>query len=801
MLAHIRESVDGEQRQSLREHSVGSARFAGAALESVGLYTTAYLAGLVHDMGKAKNEFQQYLRQSFATGEPQRGSVNHTFAAVRFLLERYHASTAGAYAPMTAELLAYAVGSHHGLFDGVDERHASGFRHRLEKEGIGYEESRDTFLEQCTDREELDRLFATAVGEVETFVNKGVLPLLAHAAAGEDRFYMSLLARLLMSAVMEGDRRDTAAFMQPESVPRSGLPEERQALWRTLSERVDTKLEAFPADSPLRSARQTMSRQCRACAEKASGIYRLNLPTGAGKTLSSLRYALAHAAAHGKRRIIFTSPLLSILQQNAKEIRRYVQDDSAVLEHHSNVVRSQDEEERLDPAELLVASWESPIIITTLVQLLNTMFEGQTGCVRRFHALCNSVIVIDEVQTVPSHLLSLFQLTIGFLATACHATVVLCSATQPCSEATAHPIGVVPSDMVPYDPELWKVFRRTTIQDVGSRNLDQMPAMIQDILNEADSLLVICNKKSEAERLYNAVPMETGERFYLSASMCIAHREEVLDQLKTALRAPTHKKILCVSTQVIEAGVDISFERVVRLAAGMDSIVQSAGRCNRNQESETPVPVRVVACAGENLNQLPDILRGKAASLELLSAFRQHPDRFQNDLASDEAIRYYYRRLYREMPQGLQDGPVVVDGHQTTLFTLLSDNAAFADAAFEPACQLYTLNQAFKTAGRYFTVFQNDTTDVLVPYGKGKDILSAMMQLRLPFELGKGQQLAEQARPYTVSLYSWQKESLMKNGSLLSIWDGRVLALQEDAYDAATGLVIRQENDLQFLGV
>ena len=189
----------------------------------------------------------------------------------------------------------------------------------------------------------------------------------------------------------------------------------------------------------IQSARRIISQQCRQAADSTVGIYRLNVPTGAGKTLSALRFALAHSKAHGKSRIIFTSPLLSILEQNASVIREYVGDDGMILEHHSNVIQPEEDSEELDKAELLMETWDSsPIIITTLVQLLNTMFSGKTSCIRRFHALCDCTIIIDEMQTVPSNLLTLFHLTISFLAKACNTTIVLCSATQPCAEAANH---------------------------------------------------------------------------------------------------------------------------------------------------------------------------------------------------------------------------------------------------------------------------------------------------------------------------------------------------------------------------
>jgi len=296
-----------------------------------------------------------------------------------------------------------------------------------------------------------------------------------------------LLARLLLSAVIEGDRRDTAEFMNGAQFPAKREGDELREMWGACLERMEKKLLEFPTESPIDWARRAISDQCRKAAEERGGVFRLNVPTGGGKTLSALRYALAHAEKFGKERIIFTSPLLSILEQNAAVIRGYVQDDGLILEHHSNLIRPKDGE-GLDELELLTETWDAPIIITTLVQLLNTLFSGKTTAIRRFHALCNSVIVIDEVQTVPSKMLSLFSLTVNFLTEICGATVVLCSATQPCMERIAHPIHTPIPDLASCDSALWRAFQRTEIQDAGTKLLDEIAGFAREQLERVELL-------------------------------------------------------------------------------------------------------------------------------------------------------------------------------------------------------------------------------------------------------------------------------------------------------------------------
>lgn len=704
-----------------------------------------------------------------------RGSVNHTFAGCRLLLERYHPHCSDPMRMLAAELLTVAVGSHHGLFDCVGEDRNSGFRHRMTKENIGYEESRRNFLEQCVSEAELDRLFSAAVEE---------LTAVCQRIAGEDGeeycFQLSLLARLLLSALIEGDRRDTAEFMC--SFRAAPAPTNLHEFWEPYLASVEEKLLRFPTDTAICRARREISDRCRAFAERKGGIYRLNVPTGGGKTLSSLRYALAHAQKWGKRRLIFTSPLLSILEQNAAVIREYLGDDSIILEHHSNVLHTEEGWE-LDQRELAVEGWNAPVIITTLVQLLNTLFDGRTTSIRRFQGLCSSIIVIDEVQTVPPRMLTLFNLAMEFLAKVCNATILLCSATQPCLEETAHPIKEPIADVIPYDAQLWEPFRRTVITDAGRMTLEEIAEFALDELEQVQSLLVVCNRKDEAEFLFTQLRDQTDLSCHLSASMCTAHRRSVLAELDQALK--DGRKCLCVATQVIEAGVDISFGRVIRLAAGMDSVIQAAGRCNRHGESAQPVPVYVVSCQGENLGKLREIREAKDATLSLLDAYRRRPERYEHDLASDQAIEAYYRKLYGDMRENYQD--YALDKPRTTLFDLLSYNTAFYD---EDAAGMFLMNQAFKLAGSRFEVFDSSTRDVVVPYGEGVDLIAELAGRDRPDPAFLADWV-RRARPCTVAVYDWQLKAL---GNAVTEYSGAAV-LDPAFYDKDTGLILRPKGN------
>lgn len=756
-LAHIAE--DGRQ-QTVKEHCCNTAKFACSTLEKVGMGNTAYFAGLLHDVGKYNSEFQAYLK-----GNGAKGSVIHTFQGVKIIMERFHHEGAPNYSDITCEILAYAAGAHHGLFDCIDMSKNSGFEHRILSDKISYEETKKNFLNECTDISELEALFNKADSEMIPVYGK----LNKMAEKGSDdsdekyysslHFYIGVLARLVLSSVIEGDRRDTAEFMAGKSFK---CRTSDQKLWQASLGHVEKELDKFSSDTLIQKARRKISDECRGFAEMKTGIYRLNVPTGAGKTLSSLRFALAHAAKWEKSRIIFTAPLLTIIDQNAEIIREYIGNDDIILEHHSNAVCSQTNGESLDKKELIEENWNMPIIITSMFQLLNTFFDGRTSCIRRFQALCNSVIIIDEVQAIPDNMLSMFNLMLNFLSEICNVTFVLCSATQPAFDRAFYPLNVSIQEMVPYDEELWRIFKRTDIVDCKSRKLDEMPEFILDKLSAVNNMLVICNKKDEAEYIYRQLNGKGIFCLHLSAAMCQAHRRKVLERVKDILKENSEGKykFVLVSTQVVEAGIDISFECVVRFLAGMDNVVQAAGRCNRNAESSFAEFVYLVNCSDENLRYLRCIQEGKTAAQELLTVYKDDPRKFKCDLASDESISYYYERLYKNMPFGYQDYTIK---NQDTLLSMLSLNGRYADEDCQYAGK-YFLQQAFKSAGEFFEVFDDKSEDVIVPYAEGKDLINELISTDKYDDLSMMKNWIERAKPYMVSIYAYQKDALGNGG-------------------------------------
>ena len=789
--AHIKEALV----QSCSEHNLNTAALAEDSLSDTHLGKTAFLAGILHDCGKYSEEFKKYITDSFKGIPVRKGSVIHSFAGVSYMLSKFHTKESDGYETMTSELISYAIGAHHGLFDCIGVNKDNGFIHRLERQPEYDHKAISNYTSYCLRDSSLSELFHLATEEIKDIFGKiyELVKTTKQHLRNEYSFYLGLTARLLTSSVIDADRNDTAEFMSGSARPR--LIKTDKSIWDQCLANLELMTNNFPCETDIQKARHEISDNCFKFAKQPGGIYRLNIPTGGGKTLSSMRYALAHAAAHSKRRIIYTAPLISILDQNAKVIKEAIKNDDLILEHHSNIIHDREDED-ISRYELLSETWDAPIIITTLVQLLNSCFSGKTSCVRRFHSLCNCVLIIDEVQSVPTNMLSLFNLTINYLSRIMGATVILCSATQPCLESIPHQLHLSDSSMISKQDyaRYRQIFKRTEIIDGGSKNLDEIPVFAEEILDSTGSLLIVCNTKKEASDIYFKLKERFSNCYHLSASMCMAHRKAVLDSIYSSLK--TADKTVCVSTQVIEAGVDISFGAVIRIAAGIDNIVQAAGRCNRNGENEGTANVYVIRFPEEKLGHLSDIKIAQDAANELLFSYSEDPCRFENDLSSDKSVEFFYRRMYSHIQSeqgGHFDFPIKGD----TLFNLLSENsrnAAESDRATE-----FTFRQAFKTAGVMFEVFDHDAETVIVPYKKGKDIIAELLSERAGHDLNYLKKVLEESKEYSVSIYQWQLQKLQKTGAVRSACDGQVYILNDEYYGNHTGLMVepaeKEENE------
>jgi CRISPR-associated endonuclease/helicase Cas3 len=510
--------------------------------------------------------------------------------------------------------------------------------------------------------------------------------------------------------------------------------------------------------------RSQVSQACLHYAAKPKGIYELTVPTGGGKTLASLRFALNHALHHKMERIFIIIPYTSIIDQNAREIRKILEDknekgeflENVVLEHHSNLTP----EKQTCRQTLLTQNWDAPIVLTTQVQFLETLFGSGTRSVRRMHQLVNSVIIFDEVQTIPIRCVHMFNIALRFLVNSCGATIVLSTATQPLLDK------VVPSQRA------LNISREQHI----IRSDDEVAELVRNQLQERGSVLVIVNTRKSARSLYTTLSQDQkGLVYHLSTNMCPAHRLEVLEMIKRKLL--NNQPVICVSTQLIEAGVDIDFGAVIRYLAGLDSIAQAAGRCNRNgkQKDDKGNPtlgqVFIVNPANENITKLVDISVGAEIAQRILDDFNHNPALFSNDRIGLQAIKQYYQYYFhnRKSEMSYQVGPNTMVGRDDNLFNLLSTNVnSVAEYKRINGDQFnYHFAQSLKSAGKMFEVIDSHTQGVIVPYQEaGKDLVSALCEAKTLALLKK---LVNKAQKYAVNLFPHELNQLVRSGAIQEV--------------------------------
>lgn len=731
--------------QTVKEHCVNVSKYAAGSLRSLGLEKTGELLGLLHDMGKEKNDFQKYIMSL----DGVRGSVRHAYVGARYLLDLNDKEFA-------VVILSYVIAAHHSLFDCLDNGTDNGFS-RIRERDDGYAEAVGNYFGDVLKNEDFDKLLKASVLEVSGKL-KQILALKqknVQVAKNDLRFYVSLLVRLLLSGLKDADNKDTFEFCEDMMFPFV------DAKWDLYISNMNCLFERFTLDTPINQARNRLSEQCKVLENKPTGIYRLNLPTGAGKTLASLRAAVLHAKKQNKKHIFYAVPLLTITKQNTKVVYDAV-GQVDVLEHDSDITYEKGSDE-----QLYTENWSSPITVTTLVQFLNTLFGHKSSNIRRFLSLADSVVIIDEVQSVPMNMLSLFNLAVNFLSLFCNTTIILCSATQPCLEKVNHPL-VGAEDLVPYDKGLWDTFKRADFKSV-KMDLDAVGQFIGE--NLESNFLCVCNTKKEARDVYGQLVGMGIPTYHLSAGMCGKHREDVLEKVKKALE--NQEKFVCVSTQVIEAGVDISFQKVMRFAAGLDNVLQAAGRCNRDGAYGKGI-VYIAFINHEDLWGLSMITKQQDALRSLLL--------WSDDILQEEAVRKYYEVLYKSFSvKDAMDYPIKLDGVSTSFVELMGDNDVFKAMHRNYP---YPLRQSFRTAAEHFTVFDAETYTVLVPYGKGKDWIAELYSQKSLQNIYHMLKVLRNLKPYTVNLYKNRFKRLCSCGAITEkeVGDSVVYVLDDSYY-------------------
>jgi CRISPR-associated endonuclease/helicase Cas3 len=782
---YISRIAEDGREQSTRRHLKECVEYARDIGKKFAVPEICRTTALFHDMGKLSLEFVEYLKHSYMNkklgNKPTgKGSVVHSTQGAKFLYE----SQSGAndlIAALASEISAICIANHHGgLMDGISPWGDTPFRDRLirENEGLHYAGVKKAAEKEHILISSVSDTLKRCGSELRKFIETCKVNNLNVA------FMLHLLTKSVFSCLVDSDRYNAYCFEINQT------PEIAKQLppWEDYTRRLEQKIATFAVNSNINIIRCDISEKCLCAANRPKGIYRLDVPTGGGKTLSSLRFALNHAKKHEAEHVIYVIPYLSVLEQTAEDIREALQCQSAgdfILEHHSNLIISENQEEA-QAHRLLTDRWDSPIIITTMVQFLESIYSRKSSNLRKFHNMANAVFIFDEVQSLPLKCTYLFNEAINYLHYCTDCSILLCTATQPPFHEAAKPIYLSkPSALIPDMRESFYNLKRTRIIDStipGGYSIDTLQQFVLDKFNDEGDCLVILNTKKDAAQFYcslqsyiQANSQVQIELIHLSTAMCPAHR---LDTIK-AIKGRKEKNTLCVSTQLIEAGVDISFGCVIRAIAGLDSIAQAAGRCNRN--GEDPMKnVYIVNIAKENLSMLPDIKCGADITYRILAEST-------SDLLSPTVIeRYYKEYFYKQKFQ--MSYPVNEAGN---LYDLLSINQKGTGAyqnrgGINPPA----LRQAFQTAGELFSVIEQHTTGVIVPYADGVKLAEDYKRA----DIKRKSVLLRQIGRYSVSLYLNQVKKLEELGAL-TLLDDEILMLDTRYYSDKLGVIFDTDDE------
>lgn len=560
--SHTKEGTPPEEWQGLEDHLRKVSQLMAEFAEPFNCAGWGEYIGYLHDIGKHSPAFQKRL-----TGENRR-PADHKGAGARILKELETGF---------GLIGAYCVAGHHS---GLPDFHREGKHKSLQ--------------------EIVDNAAPLPDGVGNPFAGKPEPPF---PFVHENYFQLSFLTRMLFSALVDADFLDTEAFMDAE-----------KSSWRTqgpsleeLAVGLERKLASFTGTGRINRLRAEILAHCREKAALEPGLFTLTVPTGGGKTLTSMAFALDHALRHGKRRIVYVIPYTSIIEQNA-QVFRDIFPANSVVEHHSNfdgkksfsrennASETAEEDTVSETAQerrhrLACENWDSPVVVTTNVQFFESLFANKPSKCRKLHNLAGAVIILDEAQMLPVNFLTPCLRALEALAANYGSSVVLCTATQPAlSKRDVFPAGLAGLDesreLAPDPKRMHEAFRRTELNNLGELSLPE----VADMVREREQVLCIVNTRGRAAELFDLVREEAGAR-HLSAVMCPAHRSKRLREIRDMLA--TGEPCRVITTQLVESGVDFSWPEVIREIAGLDSITQAAGRCNREGELDELAPVSV----------------------------------------------------------------------------------------------------------------------------------------------------------------------------------------------------------------
>lgn len=716
-ISHIHRNLDGTYSiQSNEEHSRGVAELAERFASEFGMGDFGRIMGLLHDKGKEKVEFQNYIRyQNQLTDKKAYTQEGKAHAYVGGLLAKREF---GSIFPLIANPI---MGHHRGLYDYLA-------------------------LEDEAQRDILE--------EVSPIDTKGLslhLPEWMNPRTLQPKDFHHV-ERMLFSCLVDADYLDTERFMQPAQHRLRG----DKAPLIELLPMLEAKLQSFgKPQTEVNCIRAEIQQYCRESAEDASGFYSLTVPTGGGKTLSSLLWAMIHAIRHNQKRIIIAIPYTSIIVQTAAILRNIFGAEN-VLEHHSNItIKDHDESATAIKLKLATENWDYPIIVTTNVQLIESMFSNKSSDCRKLHNIANSVLILDEVQTLPTDFLQPIVDTLCTYQRIFGVSVLFTTASQPVLQGNHQ--GTNPSvtlnglksikEIVPAHANLHDRLRRVELDiDDSPRTYNE----VADLLAQHGRVLCIVNTRRDAKEIFDRLPDE-GICIHLSRMMCPAHLSEKIQEMKDALADPQNRIVRVVSTQLIEAGVDIDFPVVYRQEAGLDSILQAAGRCNR--EGKLPLcTTHVFSLAAEHPLPKGFITQCNNARLNMVGEF---------DWFAPETMTSYFKQLYSRIQ--------TFDKKDMMYY-------------------LYNMKELmFETAAQEFQLIDDSTTSIIVNW---QNSLSLVEKLKSE---GPSYALMRELSQYSVNLRQYNLDQMVAEGIVEEVLDGVYVAAGCNQYNTEVGLLTENQ--------
>lgn len=713
--AHSKENHTEDHWQLLVDHLTQTATLAQSFADRFNGGEFAYIVGLLHDIGKYSPDFQRRL-------QGDKKPVDHSTAGAQEAI--------AAYGPVLGKIFAYSIAGHHaGLPD---------FGSQLKERNLEARLHRDLGKRHEAFRSEIK------IPQVPRSLS--IKPITA--AKG---FSMAFFIRMLFSCLTDADFLNTEAFLNKNSTQRGHYPS-----IMALHQRLDQFLADFCKDKkePIHLKRGEILQRCIHFSTQTPGMYTLTVATGGGKTISSLAFALKHAQTHCLERIIYVIPYTSIIEQNAKQFKEILGEES-VLEHHSNIqndLKFHDEETEPQTAalrmKLATENWDIPVVATTNVQFYESLFGNRSSRCRKLHNISKSVIILDEAQMIPVEYLKPCLYALSELVTNYGSTVVLCTATQPALQSFL-PNHIQLQEIMENPEELYHFFRRVRVKKRGVMTDESVAHELRNL----PQVLCIVNTKKHAVKLYDQLKKESGV-YHLSTFMCPAHRRKILDQIRDDLK--DNRECRVISTQLIEAGVDVDFPVVYRSMAGIDSIVQSAGRCNRENKCKTGGEVHVFT-SGEEYGHVKGWLQQTAEVGEMV--FRQF-----DDVTSLEAVKRYFEYLYDvKGEEGLDQKEIILS---------LEKRARECEFPFEEVAEKFKL-------------IENHMYTIIIPYEDNAELIREARYSPYPKEALRALQ------PYTVSVYEYQYHQLFNEGALDIVNDMLIILKERSYYSNETGLLVQ----------